>query len=305
MGRRRKTGRDVNGILLLDKPEGLTSNAALQQVKRLYDARKAGHTGSLDPIATGLLPVCLGEATKMSGFLLNADKGYQVTVSLGVRTTSGDTEGDVVQRCAVPPLDETAIERVLATFRGPIEQTPPMHSAIKVAGQPLYKLAHQGISVERAPRPVVIHELALRDWTGDSLELDVRCSKGTYIRTLAEDIGGALGCGAHVSRLRRTEVASFFIDAAHTLAQLDALKAEEGTRAIDALLLPLDSALNGWPGLSLSEDLLYYLRRGQAVLVPRAPSQGYVKLYSEREKFIGVGSILEDGRVAPKRLLSV
>lgn len=303
MGRRRKPGRDVNGILLLDKPAGLTSNSALQQVKRLFFARKAGHTGSLDPIATGLLPICLGEATKVSGFLLNADKGYLVTASLGIRTTSGDTEGETVAQRPVPPLSETLIESVLARFRGPIEQIPPMHSAIKVDGQPLYKLAHQGISVERAPRSIVIHELTLRDWTHNTLALDVRCSKGTYIRTLAEDIGEALGCGAHVSSLRRTTVAGFALENAYTMAQLDTLRTESH-EALDACLLPLDSALNDWPGLFLSEDLLFYLRRGQAVLVPRAPTEGYVKLYSEREKFIGVGSILDDGRVALKRLLS-
>lgn len=293
--------RDVHGIVLLDKPLGLTSNAALQTVKRLFRARKAGHTGSLDPLASGLLPLCFGDATKVSGFLLDADKRYRVGVQLGVKTTTGDAEGAVTARRSVPALDPAALEAVLQRFTGPILQVPPMHSAVKHQGQPLYKLAHKGLEVPREAREVVIHELRLLDYTADRLELDIACSKGTYIRTLAEDIGEALGVGAHVVELRRTAAGPFRAEQMVTLSRLEAAAAE-GVEALDALLLPMETALAHWPVVCLSEDLARYVRQGQAVFVPKAPTQGWVKLHTA-DRFLGVGHVLDDGRVAPKRLI--
>lgn len=298
----RRPRRDVNGIVLLDKPVGLTSNAALQTVKRLFQARKAGHTGSLDPLASGLLPLCFGSSTKVSAFLLEADKHYRVTIKLGEKTTTGDAEGEVVQRRGTQAIDAAAVQAVLPRFLGLISQIPPMHSAIKHRGQPLYKLAHRGIEIERQPREVTIHELRLLACEGDTAELEVGCSKGTYIRTLAEDIGEALGVGAHVAALRRTAAGPFRAQEMLSLEQLQAL-ADEGTAALDAALLPMDAALAHWPDVCLSDDMAYYLRRGQPVFVPRAPTSGWVKLRTADRRFLGVGCVLDDGRVAPKRLV--
>jgi tRNA pseudouridine55 synthase len=304
VARRRPKGRPVNGILLLDKPVGITSNAALQQVKRLFKAAKAGHTGNLDPLASGLLPLCFGEATKFSSFLLDSDKHYVGTCKLGVTTTSADAEGEVLERKPVGQLDPLEVEKVLQSFVGEIEQIPPMHSAIKVNGQPLYKLAHQGKEIEREPRQVTIYSLELVSLEGDELTLDVRCSKGTYVRTLAEDIGRELGCGAHLSALRRTGAGPFSVADAVTLAELEQL-AEEGLQALDQTLLPLDAALANWPELVLTDNTAYYLQQGQAVQIPRAPTSGWVRLFvGDEHRFIGVGMILGDGRVAPKRLVS-
>ena len=304
MGKRRQRGRPVDGVLLLDKPKGMTSNAALQTVKRLLDARKGGHTGSLDPLATGLLPLCFGEATKISAYLLNADKRYLTEIKLGERTTTGDAEGEVVETRPVPSLDAATVESVLARFCGEIEQIPPMHSAIKYKGEPLYKLAHQGKEVAREPRRVTIHALELVSLEGDRLVLDIRCSKGTYVRTLAEDIGEALGCGGHVSELRRTEVGALTVDDAVTLETLQQAREEGGPQALEQYLLPMGEALRDWPGVQLKGDAAYYLRMGQPVLVPRAPTEGWVRLYEE-DRFLGVGEIIDDGRVAPRRLVKV
>ncbi|MGE0081266.1 MAG: tRNA pseudouridine(55) synthase TruB [Thiohalomonadaceae bacterium] len=298
----RGRGRNINGILLLDKPVGLGSNAALQEVKRLFDARKAGHTGNLDPLASGLLPICLGEATKLSAFLLDADKIYTGTCKLGVRTTTADAEGEVIETRPVGGFDEARVREVLESFTGEITQIPPMHSAVKHQGQPLYKLAHQGIEVERKPRTVHIHELRLVRFEGDELEIYVHCSKGTYIRTLAEEIGEALGCGAHLSALRRNAAGPFRLEGAVTLDELRRTAAA-GLEALDALLLPMEEALSDWPVVQLSDTAAYYLSQGQAVLVPQAPTRGWVRLFREGQGFIGVGSILDDGRVAPKRLV--
>lgn len=294
--------RPVDGLVLLDKPVGWTSNAALQAVKRLYRAKKAGHTGSLDPLASGLLPICLGEATKLSGLLLNADKAYRFTCRLGVITATGDAEGEVLATRPVGPLSREQIEAALRRFTGPIQQIPPMYSAVKRDGQPLYKLARQGIEVERAPREVTVHELRLLRHDAEELECELRCSKGTYVRALAADLGEALGCGAHVSALRRTAVEPY--DAAR-MVTLDALRelAERGLAALDEWLLPPDSAVTNWPAVSVSGDSAFYLRQGQPVLVPRAPSQGWLRLYQEGRQFLGIGEILDDGRVAPRRLL--
>jgi len=302
MGRRRVRGRDVNGILLLDKPSGITSNDALQQVKRLFFAKKAGHTGSLDPLASGVLPICMGEATKVSAFLLDADKRYEVRCQLGVKTATADAEGEVISTRPVENYSDAQIEAVLEQFRGPIEQIPPMYSALKHEGQRLYKLARQGLEVEREPRPVDIHELVLTGRGDDWLDIAVHCSKGTYVRTLAEDIGEQLGCGAHVSALRRTAVGPYNDEHLVTLEQLQALK-DEDKRATDDLLLPIESALTQWPDVRLSADAAFYLRQGQAVLVPRAPTSGWVRVYEGEHTFLGMGEILDDGRVAPRRMM--
>jgi tRNA pseudouridine55 synthase len=302
MGRRRVRGRDVNGILLLDKPTGITSNDALQQVKRLYFAKKAGHTGSLDPLASGVLPICMGEATKVSAFLLDADKRYQVRCQLGVRTTTGDAEGDVMGTRPVPEFDQQRIESVLEGFRGSIDQIPPMYSALKHQGQRLYKLARKGVEVEREPRQVNIYELTQRNRGEDWIDIDVHCSKGTYVRTLVEDIGEKLGCGAHVCALRRTAVGPYDD---HQLVTLDSLKElkDKDMPAMDALLLPIESALSQWPDVNLSNDAAFYLQQGQPVLVPHAPTSGWVRLYQGDHTFLGMGEILDDGRVAPRRLM--
>jgi len=295
--------RTVNGLLLLDKPVGCTSNAALQTVKRLYQAAKAGHTGSLDPLASGLLPICLGAATKLSGWLLNADKTYQFTCRLGIATTTGDAEGEVTATRPIGPLTRAQIETVMQRFTGVIEQIPPMYSALKRGGQPLYKLARKGIEVEREPRQVTIHALRLLRWEGEELECELHCSKGTYVRTLATDLGEVLNCGAHISALRRTAVAPY--DAAR-MVTLEAVReqAEQGLAALDALLLPLDSAVAPWPAVRVRGDAAFYLRQGQPVLAPHAPTQGWVRLYEGEQAFMGIGEILDDGRVALRRLLS-
>ncbi len=302
-GRRRRRGRDVQGIILLDKPTGMGSNEALQLVKRLFDAKKAGHTGSLDRQASGLLPICLGEATKISSFLLNASKRYRATFRLGVRTTTGDAEGEVVQTRTPRDITRARVERVLDGFRGSVEQVPPMYSAIKHQGQRLYKLAHQGVVVEREPRTVHIHELRLLEVAEDALEVEVYCSKGTYIRTLAEDIGEALDCGAHVASLRRIGAGPFDDTRMVTLEALQA-RAREGLEALDDLLLPMEAAVADWPAVHLPEGVAYYLRKGQPVIVPHAPTGGWVRIYAEHRKFLGVGEVLDDGRIAPRRLVN-
>jgi len=297
---RRRNGKNIHGIVLLDKPAGITSNTALQKVKRLFQANKAGHTGSLDRQATGLLPLCLGEATKLSGYLLNADKRYHAICTLGITTTTCDAEGEVVETRPVPAISNAELESILAGFRGEIYQVPPMHSMIKQHGQPLYKLAHQGKEVERTPRPVTIYQLHLLDFNSPYVSLDVRCSKGTYIRTLAEDIGQKLGCGAHVSQLRRLEVTPF-----SDMVTLESLHqaAEAGEETLHRLLTPLDSVLFDWPQVQVSADSAYYLRKGQAVQVPRAPVAGQLKILSMEGEFLGIGEINDAGQVAPKRMM--
>lgn len=305
MGRKRRYGRNVSGILLLDKPIGVTSNAALQEVKHLYKAKKAGHTGSLDPLATGLLPLCLGEATKLSSFLLDSDKEYEGTCQLGSRTRTGDAEGEVIETRPVPDISEAMLTPHCQAFLGDIQQIPPMHSAIKKDGQPLYKLAHQGIEVEREPRQVTIHELAILDVQASAFRFRLRCSKGTYVRTLVEDIGERIGCGAHLSSLRRTGVGPFRVDEAVSIEALTHLLADGGFEALDGLLIPMDQALDNWPAVHLTENSTFYVRQGQPVQVPKAPTSGWVRLFASNERFLGVGQILDDGRVAPKRLVNM
>lgn len=302
MAQTKQSKRRVDGILVLDKPRGMTSNAALQKVRWLLAARKGGHTGSLDPLATGVLPLCFGEATKFSSHLLDADKSYLVEVQLGVTTSTGDAEGEVVERRAVN-LGAADIEAVLSRFRGDIEQIPPMYSALKRDGQPLYKLARAGQVVEREPRSVTIGNLQLLELAGDRARFTVSCSKGTYIRTLVEDIGRVLGCGAHVSALRRTQAGAFVEQQAISLDTLLAGHEQGGSQALDAFLLPVDQGLAGWPQLQLSEHSAYYWRRGQPVRVPKAPSQGLIRVRDAHGQFLGIGEIDDDGQVAPRRLV--
>ena len=303
---RRRRGRPVSGILVLDKPIGESSNRALQTAKRLYFAAKAGHTGSLDPLATGVLPLCFGEATKFSQYLLDADKAYESTFVLGTVTDSGDAEGQVLETSDASAISEADVAKALEGFRGEIEQVPSMFSAIKQNGQPLYKLARQGIEVERKSRQVVVHQLELRDFRpGERAEVDIylECSKGTYVRSIAEDLGRALGCGAHVSVLRRTKAGPFSIEDSVTLNTLEALKQNDQLAQMDDLLLPADTAVKALPLVELAESGGFYLRQGQPVLVPNAPSSGMVRVALETGEFLGVGEILDDGRVAPRRLV--
>jgi len=305
VGRRRR-GRPINGILLLDKPLGVSSNYALQGAKRLFDAAKAGHTGALDPLATGVLPLCFGEATKFSQYLLDADKAYTSTFVLGVATKTGDVEGDVIATRDASHLSESDVEQALQDFRGEIDQVPSMYSAIKHRGQPLYKLARKGLEVERKSRRVVIKRLDLLVFRpGCKAEVDVaiECTKGTYVRSLAEDLGARLGCGGHVSALRRTQAGPFGIDSCVTMATLEALQAEQDLAAMDNLLLPADAAIQTMPLVELTESAGFYLRQGQPVLVPNAPRSGMVRVALEDGEFLGVGEILDDGRIAPRRLI--
>jgi tRNA pseudouridine55 synthase len=306
MARRRK-GRSLDGILVLDKPGGMSSNQALQVVKRLYGAAKAGHTGSLDPLATGVLPLCFGEATKFSRFLLDADKAYASTFVLGVATTTGDAEGEVLEARDTGHLSAEDIETALSRFRGEIEQVPSMFSAIKHNGQPLYKLARQGREVERESRKVTVYALELTGFRpGERAELDVliRCSKGTYVRSIAEDLGQLLGCGAHVGALRRTQAGPFDASMQVQLATLEALKDNGALGEMDRLLQPLDAALGELPLVRVSEAGGFYIRQGQPVQVPNSPCSGMVRMGLETGEFLGVGEILDDGRVAPRRLIA-
>ncbi len=303
MPRRRKFTRDVNGILLYDKPIGVSSNKALQEVKRLYKASKAGHTGSLDPIASGLIVICLGEATKVSSYLLETDKYYRATCKLGIDTTTGDSEGDVVRKRKIDNYSDHQIARVLGGYTGRIEQIPPMYSALKHKGKRLYDLARQGLEVERKPRSVHIYKLQAIARSTDTLTLYIECSKGTYIRTLIEDLGETLGCGAHVIELRRLGVGPYRKPQMVTLEMLVDLAQGGKFDVMDTLLLPIDSALTHWPDVRLTGDMTYYARSGQPILVPGAPTEGNVRLYDNDNLFIGVGTILDDGRVAPKRLI--
>lgn len=298
----KRRGRPVDGILLLDKPVGGSSNAALQAVKRLYEARKAGHTGSLDPLASGMLPICFGEATKISGFLLDADKHYWVRVRLGVKTATGDAEGEEIACSDAPVPAAAAIRAALEAFLGEQDQIPPMHSAVKHQGKRLYELARAGQEVERKPRRIRIDEFALEGVEGDAMDLTVRCSKGTYVRTLVEDVAERLGSYGHVIALRRLAVGPFGPQGMHTMPDLEAVAAE-GHAALDDLLLPIGEALANWPAVALDADSAFYLGRGQPVQVPRAPTSGWVRVYDEREHLLGVGEVLDDGRIAPKRLL--
>lgn len=295
----RKPRRVVNGIILLDKPSGCSSNHALQRVKRLFNARKAGHTGSLDPLASGMLPLCLGEATKISGLLLDADKTYQVTARLGQRTDTADADGQVVETAAVPALEEGAVSAVLEAFRGPGQQIPPMYSALKVDGQRLYKLARKGELVERAARDIVIHDIRLLALEPERLSFQVRCSKGTYVRSLVEDVAARLGTLAHVEVLRRVEVGSFSGEQMHSLEQLEAL-AEAG--GLDQVLLPVDAALAGWPRIDLDAVGRTRLLQGQKLALEGELPAGKLRIYGPEGDFLGIGEAGPDGILVPRRL---
>ena len=299
---KRAAGRPVDGILLLDKPSGIRSNEALQQIKSMFGARKAGHTGSLDRLASGMLPICLGEATKISGFLLDSSKSYESRFRLGITTNTGDSDGEVRDTREVPALSVRQMRELERAFSGEIEQIPPMHSALKVNGQRLYELAYQGVEVKREARPVTIYNLSLELCAPDTIAAKVHCSKGTYIRTLAEDIGAKIGCGAHVVALRRTAVGPFEED---KMLSMEAIKlaCEAGMQEADKLLLPSDAAVGGWPEIGLNEAMAQFVRNGHPVIVPRAPTAGWVRLYDPARQFVGVGEVLDDGRVAPRRLL--
>jgi tRNA pseudouridine55 synthase len=308
MGRRRKQrGRDISGVVVVDKPAGLSSNDAVQKAKFLFRAAKVGHTGSLDPLARGVLPLCFGEATKFSQFLLSSDKKYWARIKLGERTDSGDADGNVVETRPVPDIRTAALEGALDRFRGEIDQVPPMFSAIKHQGQPLYKLARQGIEVERKSRRVTVFSNELLRFEVDELELMIHCSKGTYIRTIAEDLGELLGCGAHVTALRRTMAGPYQESDMVTFDELYQIRDVEGVEALDSVFQPISSTVRGWPTVTLTDSTAYYVRQGQPVIVAHAPSTGWVALCEryddERTEFIGVGEILDDGRVAPRRLV--
>jgi len=298
----KRVRRAVSGIILLDKPRGFTSNAALQKVRWLLNAEKAGHTGSLDPLATGVLPLCFGEATKFSQYLLDADKGYETLAQLGVTTTTADAEGEVIERKPVA-VSEEQIEALLPRFRGDQMQVPPMYSALKRDGQPLYKLARAGEVVEREPRSVKIARLDLLSLETDKARFAVSCSKGTYIRTLVEDIGRELGCGAHVAELRRTQAGPFDLAQTVSLEALEQAHAEGGPEAVDAFLKPSDSGLEHWPLLQLSEHSAFYWLHGQPVRAPEAPKFGMLRVQDHTGRFIGIGEVSEDGLIAPRRLI--
>lgn len=292
-------------MLILNKPKGISSSDAVQQVKRLYGAQKVGHTGSLDPLATGVLPLCFGEATKFSQYLLSSDKKYWTRLKLGVATNTGDAEGEIVSTADASHIVKQDVENALQQFRGDIQQVPSMFSALKHKGQPLYKLARQGIEVERKARCITIFRNELINFDGDELELELHCSKGTYIRTIAEDLGAALGVGAHVIALHRRAAGPF--DEAH-MVTLEFLQQELEKGSLDKFLRPTASTVGQWPEVVLSDATAFYLRQGQPVQVANAPTQGWVRLSEnsngEANVFLGVGEVLDDGRVAPRRLVA-
>lgn len=291
--------RHLSGVFLLNKPLGISSNSALQKVRRLFNAQKAGHTGSLDPLATGLLPICLGEATKFSHYLLDSSKRYQTTVKLGQTTTTGDVEGEILQQREVPHLTLESIEQVLAQFRGDIQQIPPMYSALKRDGRPLYELARQGIEIEREARPVTIYDLTLVSFTEDSLTLDVTCSKGTYIRVLGEDIGQALGCGGHLTHLHRIQTGHFEINPDYTIEYLESLSQEQR----DALLLPVYAPIAHFPRVQLPEGREKYFGNGQESNIEHEAVAEV--LVFDGERCLGLAEITDKKRLVPKRLLNL
>jgi tRNA pseudouridine55 synthase len=302
MGRRNRKGRAITGIVVLDKPTGQSSNHLLQRVKRLYDANKAGHTGSLDPLATGVLPICLGEATKISGYLLDADKQYRVTCRLGVVTDSGDSDGEVIAENLVPSYTQAELQTIIDSFIGTQQQVPPMYSALKHQGQPLYKLARQGIEIERKSREITIYAIELLNCDEHEFSLDVRCSKGTYIRTLVEDISHRLGCGGHVTMLRRTAVAGYDLNDAISLESLTELAETGDKTALDALLHKAEDALPEWPAVYFNEQDTQSLRYGQAVVTAEPFISANVRLFDHQQQFMGLGEMSPEGNIAPKRL---
>lgn len=310
MGRRRNFGRGVHGVLVLNKSAGMTSNKVLQDVKRLFFANKAGHTGSLDPLATGVLPICFGEATKFSQFLLDADKSYRSTFRLGQTTTTHDCEGEVVQSGDASAISRSDVEAALGAFRGDILQVPPMVSALKHGGRPLYELAREGIEVERKARAVTIYHYEVLDFrpgTITEVDIEVRCSKGTYVRSLADDLGTKLGVGGHVSVLHRSSAGPFDEASALTFEQLVQERGDQPAEVLDHHLLPIDSAVKDLPELVIDQNSSHYFCHGQAVMdvrVYRLGEQGdTLRVCQEGGGFLGLGEITDDGRVAPRRLV--
>ncbi|PIQ43592.1 MAG: tRNA pseudouridine(55) synthase TruB [Gammaproteobacteria bacterium CG11_big_fil_rev_8_21_14_0_20_46_22] len=295
---------NIDGVLILDKPQGMSSNQAMQKVRRLFQAKKAGHTGSLDVLATGLLPVCFGQATKYAQYLLDADKAYRVQAKLGVRTDSGDAEGEVIDEQAIDATED-AVKDVVDSFLGDIEQVPPMHSALKHKGQPLYKLARKGLSVERKSRSITIYSLSLIDYSGDSLTLDVHCSKGTYIRTLIDDMGLKLGCGAHVQSLRRLQAGPFKADQMLSLDKLETIKEQKGIEALRARLLPVEVLLEGIMRCDLDAESVAKLRHGQKVSPAShaIPAKTLVRIYQD-DAFKGLARTDDERVLAAKRMLA-
>ncbi|MCP9267376.1 tRNA pseudouridine(55) synthase TruB [Xenorhabdus sp. XENO-1] len=309
MGRRRR-GRAIHGVLLLDKPQDISSNDALQKVRRIFNASKAGHTGALDPLATGMLPICLGEATKFSQFLLDSDKRYRVIARLGQRTDTSDSHGKIICEREVQ-ITQPQLAAALDTFRGDTMQVPSMYSALKHQGKPLYEYARQGIEIKREARPITVYELQFIRWEGDELELEIHCSKGTYIRTIIDDLGELLGCGAHVIYLRRLQVANYPTHRMVTLEQLHELKKQSEEQEIDAgelldsLLLPMDTAVAHFPVIPLASVVAAYFKQGQPVRSKHSLTSGeWVRVTEgDENKFIGIAVIDDDGLVAPRRLV--
>lgn len=299
---RRKRGCRIDGILILDKPQGYSSNGALQQCRRALDAQKAGHTGALDPLATGVLPVCFGEATKFSQYLLDAEKAYLATICFGETRTTGDAEGEVVETSNASPLTAESVEQAMQGFKGAIKQVPPMYSALKKDGQPLYKLARQGIEIEREARDVVIEAFDMLNFIPGErafCQVFVRCSKGTYIRSLAEDLGASLGVGAHLTALRRTEAGPFDLSDAMTLEQV-----QSAGQDLVARLLPIDAGLQYLTLLTLGEQEIEKLLQGQRVNVLNNANSGIVRVARASGEFVGLAKASEDGEIAPLRMIA-
>ena len=294
----RNAQRQISGVLLFDKPPGLTSNAALQKVKCLFQADKAGHTGTLDPLATGLLPVCLGEATKFSQGLLDSGKIYQAVVKLGETTSTGDAEGEILSSQAVN-VSRARVEKALNRLQGSVSQIPPMYSALKHRGKPLYAYAREGKQVERSPRKVHIETLRLDNITGQEIKITIHCSKGTYVRVVAEDLGEMLGCGAYLKALRRIGVGPFHLNEALTLPQLEAMNVEQR----DASLLPVDSLLRALPKILLEDENSRNFLQGNAISQAASSTSGMARIYNMKQIFIGLGEITAEGKIRPKRLL--
>ncbi|AHG75465.1 tRNA pseudouridine synthase B [Mannheimia varigena USDA-ARS-USMARC-1296] len=305
MSRPRKRGRDIHGVFLLDKPEGVSSNDIMQKVKRLFQANKAGHTGALDPLATGMLPICLGEATKFSQFLLDSDKRYLVTAKLGERTDTSDAEGQVVETRAVNVTESDILAR-LDLFRGDILQVPTMFSALKHNGKPLYEYARAGITVEREARPITIFELKFIEYQAPFLTLEVHCSKGTYIRTLVDDLGETLGCGAHVTMLRRTAVSNYPTSEMMPIEDLQLLAESFPLKTLDRLLLPMDTAVSNLAKIKLTAEQTKAVSFGQRVKFDNENKiYGLVRLFSDSDQFLGVAEITEDNVIRPNRMVNL
>ncbi len=301
MPKHRSKGRALNGLLLFDKPSGISSNRALQKVKGIFNAAKAGHTGTLDPLATGLLVICFGRATKISDYLLTADKQYQVILKLGMTTTSGDADGEVLDQQDATSINTAQIQHAASQLTGSIKQVPPMYSALKHQGKRLYDLARQGVEVEREPREVIIHSFDFIHQQDSLVTMQVHCSKGTYVRTLVEDLGKSLGCGAHITTLRRIALGPFSNPEMHTLNDIEPL-AEKGELALDTLLLPTDAALEAYPAISVDTKTMLDIQHGRSVQLADLPIGERARIYNEEKQFYGIASVNNEGKLTVKCL---